>query len=110
MNPEPPPVRLPHPNGPLAGYCVLDFADEKGQLCTRLLAELGADVIKVEPREGDPTRHNGPFFRGEAGPNTSLYWWAMNAGKRSVTCELRLEPGGELARKMAGPADAVVWT
>ena len=110
MNPEPPPVPLPHPNGPLAGYRVLDFADEKGQLCTRLLAELGADVIKVEPREGDPTRHNGPFFRGEAGPNTSLYWWAMNAGKRSVTCELRLEPGRELARKLAAQADVVVET
>lgn len=110
MNPESPPVPLPHPNGPLTGYRVLDFADEKGQLCARLLGELGADVIKVEPREGDPTRQNGPFFRGEEGPDTSLYWWAMNAGKRSVTCELRLEPGRELARSLAAQADILIET
>jgi len=105
-----PPVPLPHSTGPLAGYRVIDFADEKGQLCARLLAELGADVIKVEPREGDPTRHNGPFFRGEQGPDTSLYWWVMNAGKRSVTCELRLAPGRELAAKLVDRADIVIET
>ncbi len=105
-----PPVPLPHPDGPLSGYRVLDFADEKGQLCARLLAELGADVIKVEPREGDPTRQNGPFFRGEGGPETSLHWWVMNAGKRSVTCELRLEPGRDLAARLAEHADVVIET
>jgi benzylsuccinate CoA-transferase BbsE subunit len=110
MNLEAAPVPLSHPDGPLAGYRVLDFSDEKGQLCARLLAELGADVIKVEPREGDSTRQNGPFFRGESGPNTSLYWWAMNSGKRSVTCELRLEPGRELARRLVAHADVVIET
>ncbi|MBE7517623.1 MAG: CoA transferase [Thermoflexaceae bacterium] len=109
MDPAPP-VPSPHPDGPLAGYRVLDFADEKGQFCARFLAELGADVIKVEPREGDPTRRNGPFFRGEEGPETSLYWWAMNAGKRSVTCELRLEPGRALAARLAENADIVIET
>lgn len=53
MNPTQPPVPAPHPGGPLAGYRVIDVADEKGQLCARLLGELGADVIKVEPRDGD---------------------------------------------------------
>src|SRR6185295_10257075 len=106
--PDSSPAPLPHPTGPLAGYRVLDFADEKGQLCARVLGELGADVIKIEPRDGDATRTNGPFFRSEAGPNTSLYWWAMNAGKRSVTCELRLEAGRELARRLIETADIVV--
>lgn len=110
MTPESPPVPFEHPAGPLAGYRVVDFADEKGQLCTRLLGELGADVIKVEPREGDPAREKGPFFRGEAGKDHSLFWWAMNAGKRSVTCELRHEPGRELARRLAATADIVVET
>jgi benzylsuccinate CoA-transferase BbsE subunit len=105
-----PPVPLPHVNGPLAGYRVLDFADEKGQLCARLLGELGADVIKVEPRDGDPTRHNGPFFRGENGPDTSIYWWTMNAGKRSVTCELRLDAGRDLARQLAATSDILIET
>jgi crotonobetainyl-CoA:carnitine CoA-transferase CaiB-like acyl-CoA transferase len=103
-------VPLPHVQGPLSGYRVLDLADEKGQLCARLLGELGADVIKVEPREGDPTRHNGPFFRGDEGPDTSIYWWAMNAGKRSVTCELRLEPGRELFRELVKASDILIET
>ena len=101
---------LPHPDGPLAGYRVIDLADEKGQLCARLLAELGADVIKVEPRAGDRTRANGPFFRDEEGRESSLYWWAMNAGKRSVTCEMRLEPGRDLFHRLVASADAVIET
>ena len=103
-------VPLPHPDGPLSGYRVIDLADEKGQLCARLLAELGADVIKVEPRAGDRTRANGPFFRDEEGRESSLYWWAMNAGKRSVTCELRLEPGRDLFHRLVAGADAVIET
>ena len=110
MQPEQPPIPHPHPGGPLAGYRVLDVADEKGQLCARVLGELGADVIKVEPRDGDPTRQNGPFFKGEAGPDTSLYWWAMNSGKRSVTCELRLEAGRDLFRRLVETADVLVET
>lgn len=101
---------LPHATGPLTGYSVLDLADEKGQLCARLLGELGADVIKIEPRGGDRTRALGPFFRGEEGPETSLWWWAMNAGKRSVTCELRLEAGRDLARQLAARCDILVET
>ena len=111
MTPDSPPVPLEHPDGPLTGYRVLDLADEKGQLCARLLAELGADVIKVEPpREGDPTRANGPFFRGEQGPNTSLYWWAMNAGKKSVTLQLKLEAGRELLRRLIEKSDIIIET
>jgi crotonobetainyl-CoA:carnitine CoA-transferase CaiB-like acyl-CoA transferase len=111
MTPDAPPVPYEHPDGPLTGYRVLDFADEKGQLCARLLGELGADVIKVEPpREGDPTRKNGPFFGGEQGPNTSLYWWAMNAGKRSITLQLKLEAGRELLRRLIEKSDVVIET
>ena len=103
-------VPLPHPHGPLSGYRVLDLADEKGQLCARLLGELGADVIKVEPREGHATRANGPFYRDEAGRESSLWWWAMNAGKRSVTCEPRAAAGRELLHRLAAAADAVIET
>ncbi|MCS7294645.1 MAG: CoA transferase, partial [Chloroflexota bacterium] len=105
-----PPVPLPHPDGPLAPYRVLDFSDVKGQLCGRLLAELGADVIKVEPRGGDPTRERGPFYRDQPGREHSLVWWALNAGKRSITLELRLEEGRELARRLAEHADIVIQT
>jgi len=111
MNPESPTIPLEHPAGPLAGYRVLDLADEKGQLCARILGELGADVIKVEPpRDGDPTRQNGPFFRGETGPETSLYWWTMNAGKRSVTLQLRLAAGREILHRLVAISDIVIET
>lgn len=101
--------RPTHP-GPLAGYRILDLADEKGQLCARLLGELGADVIKIEPRDGDATRNNGPFFRGEHAPEMSVYWWAMNAGKRSITCELRLESGRDLFRQLIAQSDMLIET
>ncbi|WBL36202.1 CaiB/BaiF CoA-transferase family protein [Tepidiforma flava] len=111
MNPERPPVPLAHPAGPLAGYRVLDLADEKGQLGTRLLAELGADVIKIEPpRDGDPARQHAPFFRNEAGAETSLFWWTMNAGKRSITLQLKLEAGRQLFHRLVALADIVVET
>ncbi len=111
MTTESPAIPFEHADGPLTGYRVLDVADEKGQLCTRLLAELGADVIKIEPpREGDPTRQNGPFFRGEAEPNKSIYWWVMNAGKRSITLQLKLEAGRDVLRRLIATADIVVET
>lgn len=111
MNPESPTIPLEHPAGPLAGYRVLDFADEKGQLCARILGELGADIIKVEPpRDGDPTRQNGPFFKGEAAPDTSLYWWTMNAGKRSVTLQLKLEAGRDILRRLIAVSDILIET
>lgn len=103
-------VPAPHPGGPLSGYRVVEFADEKGQLCGRLLADLGADVIKVEPRGGEPSRDRGPFYRDEPGSESSLFWWAMNGGKRSVTCELRLDAGREIARKLVLTADLVIET
>lgn len=108
--PDAPSIPLPHPGGPLAGYRVLDLANELGQLCTRLLGELGADVIKVEPPGGDPTRHTPPFYRDEEGPESSLFWWTMNAGKRSITCELRLEQGRALLHRLAATADMLVET
>ena len=111
MHQEAPAIPAPHPSGPLAGYRVLDFADEKGQLCARLLGELGADVIKVEPpRDGDPTRKNGPFYRGDEGPETSLYWWTMNAGKRSITCQPRLQAGRDLIHRLVRSSDVVIET
>jgi benzylsuccinate CoA-transferase BbsE subunit len=105
------PIPTPHPRGPLSGYRVLDLADEKGQLCARFLAELGADVIKIEPpREGDRTRGNAPFYKGQQGAETSLYWWSMNAGKRSITLQLRLEAGRALFHRLVTQSDIVIET
>jgi len=74
-------------------YRVLDLTDEKGFLCGKIFADLGAEVIKIEPPEGDPARRKKPFFKGDPGPENSLFWMAYNTGKQSVTLDLTTEQG-----------------
>ena len=91
---------------PLAGVRVLDLSRVlAGPYCSMLLADLGADVVKVErPGAGDPTRAWGPPFReGE-----SAYYLCVNRGKRSVTIDLGDPAGSEVARRLALRADIVV--
>ena len=95
-------------DGPLADIRVLDLAGEIGQYCTKLLADLGADVIKIEPPEGDPVRDLPPFYHDEPGPEHSLYWWNLNTNKRSVTVRIDTSEGQEVLRKLAATADVVV--
>ena len=73
---------------PLVGLRVLDSADEKGELCGRLLADLGADVIRVEPPGGAGSRRLPPFHG-----DTSLYFAVRNTNKRSVVLDLDVEEG-----------------
>src|SRR3990172_5571986 len=83
---------------------VLDLAGEIGQYCTKLLADLGADVIKIEPPEGDPVRNLPPFYHNEPGPEHSLYWWNLNTNKRSVTVRIEGPESREVLRKLAATA------
>ncbi len=79
----------PPPPGPLAGIRVLDLATARGELAGRLLADLGAEVIKVEPPGGAEARRRPPFVAGrEADPEASLFWAAVALGKRSVVLDL----------------------
>jgi len=73
----------------LAGYSVLDLTVERGWLCGRLLADLGAEVIKVEPPGGDPGRTKGLFADpGQPNIEENLSWWFQNRGKSSVVLDL----------------------
>ena len=87
---------------------VLDCAGELGALCGRILGDLGADVIKIEPPGGDPARHLGPFVDGVAHPDRSLRFWAANANKRSAVLDLDTTDGAELLRRLAERAHMVV--
>ncbi|MCH8083007.1 MAG: CoA transferase, partial [Myxococcales bacterium] len=87
---------------------VLDLTGELGAYCTKLLADLGADVIKIEPPGGDPARNVGPFYHDEAGPEKSLYFFNLNTSKRSITLNLDEPPGREALRKLVPTADIVV--
>jgi crotonobetainyl-CoA:carnitine CoA-transferase CaiB-like acyl-CoA transferase len=89
---------------------VLDLAGEIGQYCTKLLADLGADVIKIEPSGGDPVRHLPPFFRDEEGPDTSLYWLNLNTNKRSITLDIENPEDRTTFERLVATADVVVET
>ena len=87
--------------GMLAGLRVIEIADERAEYTGLLLAGLGAEVIKIEPPEGNATRRIGPFLDDEPGPERSLFFWNYNRNKKSVVLDLR-ERGR--ARAPAAPA------
>ncbi|MFH1088161.1 MAG: CoA transferase [Chloroflexota bacterium] len=92
----------------LSPYRVLDLAGEKGMFCGRVLADLGANVIKIERPGGDPARSIGPFYHNIADPEKSLFWFFHNAGKRGITLNLESEEGRGLFRRLVAKADFVV--
>ncbi|WP_089935292.1 CoA transferase [Candidatus Entotheonella palauensis] len=96
------------PQGLLNGVRVLEIADEKAAHCGKLLAAQGADVIKIEPPWGDPSRHYGPFVQDRPDPELSLHFWHYNVNKRGVTLDLSTPQGGALFRQLVAKADIVV--
>ena len=92
----------------LSPYRVLDLAGHRGLLCGKLLGDLGADVIKVEPPGGDPARRMGPFIDDEPNPEQSLLWMGLATNRRSITLELGAERGRELLRRLAAKAHFLI--
>jgi len=92
----------------LSPYRVLDLTDEKGLLCGKILADLGAEVIKVERPGGDPARNKGPFYHDIPDPEKSLFWFAFNTGKKSITLNIESADGKELSRRLVDTADLVL--
>src|SRR5215471_14592191 len=96
--------------GPLAGLRVLELADEKGQFCGKLLADLGADVVKIEPLGGEATRRVGPFLDDVPHQDRSLSFWYYNTSKRGMTLNLQVEDGRRLFRRLGATADVILET
>jgi benzylsuccinate CoA-transferase BbsE subunit len=96
--------------GALAGLRVLDLAGTSGALAGKLLAGLGADVVKVEPPGGDPMRTLPPLFAGVPAPERSLFTWFYDTGKRGITLDWRQPDGGVVLRRLAAEADVLVET
>jgi crotonobetainyl-CoA:carnitine CoA-transferase CaiB-like acyl-CoA transferase len=92
----------------LRGLRVLELAGPFTAVGGRLLAELGADVLVVEPPRGSPERHRPPFVRDQPGVDRSLRWWAGNVGKRSATVDLDDPVDLERLRRLIEAADVVV--
>jgi crotonobetainyl-CoA:carnitine CoA-transferase CaiB-like acyl-CoA transferase len=87
---------------------VLDLSGEMGMYCGKLLADLGADVIKIEPPGGDPARRVGPFYHDEPDVEKSLAFFYLNTSKRGITLNLQLSDSRELFRRLVSTADVVV--
>ena len=110
MSPDPPPT-----GRPLAGLRVLDLCDVRGDLCGRLLADLGADVLRIEPPEGAASRRRPPFApeapadSGSGGlPPPSLHFAVRNSNKRSAVLDLTTDDGRERLLALATEADVLV--
>ena len=98
------------PLRPLEGIKVLDLSRVlAGPWCTQLLADLGAEVIKIErPGTGDDTRHWGPPWHGEGDERVAAYFLSCNRGKKSAAIDFARPEGAELVRKLAAQADVLV--
>ena len=91
----------------LGHYRVLDLTDNESMIAGMVLADLGAEVIAIEPPEGNPARLRGPFAGDQPGPDTSLPWAAWARNKRSVTADLGTDEGRERVRQLAATADVI---
>ena len=99
-----PPIVLHRSRDALDGLRVLDFSIMlAGPYCARLFADMGADVLKIEPPEGDDMRQRAPLRDGQ-----SAYFGQLNAGKRSLALDLKLPEAIALARRLAAEADVLI--
>lgn len=92
----------------LNDYRVLDLTDDKGFLCGKILADLGMDVIKVEPPRGDPARKICPFYKNSPHPEKSLNWFAFNTNKRGITLDIGTLDGREIFKRLVQGSDFVI--
>ena len=92
----------------LSNLRALDLTNEKGFLCGKVLAHFGVDVIKIEIPGGDPCRNKGPFYHDIQDPEKSLYWFAYNDSKKSITLNLETPEGQDIFRQLVANTDFVI--
>lgn len=96
--------------GPLAGVLAVDATDASGAYCGRLLADLGADVVRLEPRAGDPLRSHPPTARAPSGQVVSCFERFVNLNKRSLAVDLSRPEGREVVRRLVQRCDVLIDT
>jgi crotonobetainyl-CoA:carnitine CoA-transferase CaiB-like acyl-CoA transferase len=94
--------------GMLHGLRVIEVADERAEYAGLLMAGLGAEVIKIEPQEGNATRRIGPFLDDAPGLDRSLFFWNYNRNKKSVVLDLREAPAQEHLLRLLAGADVLL--
>ena len=95
-------------DGMLSPYRVLDLAEDECMLCAKILGDFGADVIKIEPPGGSPTRNTGPFYHDIPDPEKSLTWFFLGLNKIGITLNLETADGREIFKRLVKTADFVV--
>jgi crotonobetainyl-CoA:carnitine CoA-transferase CaiB-like acyl-CoA transferase len=96
--------------GPLAGVRVLDLSDEKASFCSKVLADLGALVLKVESPQGDSSRKIGPFWKNYEHPGKSLFFWYHNSNKFGITLDLEQSADRKVFLRQVEHTDVLVET
>ena len=101
---------MPEPSSEmlLSPYRVLDLTDERGLLCGKILGDLGADVLQVEPPGGSSARRVGPFYGDDPAPGKSLYWWSYSGNKRGITLDIGQTDGRVLLERLASRVDFLI--
>lgn len=95
--------------GPLSGIKVMEYcSDVAGPYCAKLMADLGAEVIKVEKPEGDPARRRGPFYENHPDPEQAIGFLYDNTNKMGVTLNVETASGREIFKKLAASADVLI--
>src|SRR3954471_5532062 len=94
--------------GMRAGLRGIESADERAEYAGLLLAGLGAEVIKIEPPEGNATRRIGPFLDDQPGRERSLFFWNYNRNKKSVVLDLQSGHGRDNLLQLFGGADILL--
>lgn len=92
----------------LKGICVLELASERISFAGKLMADMGADVILIEPPMGDPSRSYPPFLEDIPGENRSLYWWHYHTSKRGVVLDIESEEGRDIFKALIKTADILI--
>ena len=96
------------PDLPLRPYRALDLTEGGVNWCGKVMADLGADVIKVEPPGGSPTRSRGPFYKDNPHPERSLLWASYCLNKRGITLALETRDGQDLFKRLVAKSDFVL--
>src|SRR3989304_1917372 len=91
----------------LSPHTVLDLTDERGELASMMLGDLGADVIKIEPPEGSSSRRLPPFLDGAPEAERSLHYFAFNRNKRGITLDLTTDADKAQLLRLVEGADFI---